>query len=141
LAFAEVVGSASSRLEHLAIHMNSIGEPAGAAFAERMPLLLAGGADTAAAAGGVLKELFLNSNALGGSVLKRFAEQFRASVAARERSDRQQGEAEHLDSAVAEGPRPRGLALLNLSDNGMSQQEAEGLMREVGARCVETLIL
>ena len=142
LSFAEVVGSTESRLQHLAIHMNGFGEVAGAAFADQMPVLLPG-ADTAS--GGsrkcVLEELFLNSNALGANVMRRFAQQFRATIAVRERGEPQQAEVEHLDSAPVAATRPNGLTLLNLQDNGLSQTEAESMMRDVGTQCVGTLIL
>jgi hypothetical protein len=143
LAFAEVVGSTASRLEHLAIHMNGFGEAAGAAFADRMPLVLA--SDDTGAAGGasrcVLKELFLNSNSFGGDALGRFVEQFQAAIVARKRNEQQQGKTAMKETAPAGGTRPRGLALLNLQDNGISQPDAESMARVAGAQCVETLLL
>jgi hypothetical protein len=146
IAFAEVVGSAASRLEHLAIHMNGFGEEAGAAFADRMPLVLAG-ADIGVAGSGnssgrcVLKELFLNSNALGGDVLGRFVEHFRADIVAREPNEQQQRLAGQTEAVPVANTRTRGLALLNLQDNGLSQSDAEAMVREAGAQCVETLLL
>jgi len=107
-----VVGSATSKLEHLAIHMNNFGAEAGAAFAERIPLVAGGGG------GDALTELFLNSNALGAEALSLLGKRLLVGTHSVEGS---------------------GMALLNLQDNGPSEVEAKRMMR--GVECVETLLL
>jgi Ran GTPase-activating protein (RanGAP) involved in mRNA processing and transport len=133
LIFARrVVGSVTSRLQHLAIHMNGFGPAAGSVFAERIPLLVGSAGNC------VLTELFLNSNALGADTLKLFSTHLLAATQQQQQQQQQQATVVAAAAATAADGRG-GMSLLNLKDNGLSEMEAKALLENV--QCVETLLL